>query len=320
MAPVKSRPSGGKQARRRKATEVTEPSPELNEFLRCELREAIRRASELIRLAGGGESPWAGPSLHPFVATLNGNDIRRVTVSVGEAADVAEHAGDLIAQHGGRGFAAMAHDGFLTLDGTRSNCLFVRGQQQGSRTSYEIAQPYAVSRRGIRPLGQPMLLGTAEPIFPKGRVKAAKPDPRHEALAAWAMEFVMRIHAKIPIETLDKNYEIEGPRLLHGKGRFTLGKSVLFGFCSYLAALPMAADTLRHQEGAQAEWAAFVHDELASIGGSAERSFRVRVQYRGDPFSSLYSQPYLAKVGRVVKAVGGLEFVGLSRSLFPGAR
>ena len=68
----------------------------------------------------------------------------------------------------GVSLAAVAWDGYLTLDGDRSDAVFVEASEAGADASVVVAQRYRVTgrlrKRGER-LGPPTYLGSGEPLF-----------------------------------------------------------------------------------------------------------------------------------------------------------
>jgi hypothetical protein len=62
---------------------------------------------------------------------------------------------------------AIAYDGYLTVDGERTDAAFVEAAERGDREAVLIAQQYRIKKRSKKPerIGPPTVVGSAEQLW-----------------------------------------------------------------------------------------------------------------------------------------------------------
>jgi hypothetical protein len=134
---------------------MEEPSAELMDLVFVALDHGI----DSIKDGGGPLIPFAvtesadGRKLDRFVAETLEECQERARQHVWAADDAVR--------------AAIAYDGFVTIEGERSDAVFVQGQERGRPVSVVLAQRYRPGGRlkRFQTIGNPAALGTDEPLF-----------------------------------------------------------------------------------------------------------------------------------------------------------
>lgn len=110
--------------------------------------------------------PEGGP-LVPFSMT-EGEEGRKLARFPGELEAGQHHAREAVRAAADARLAAVAWDGYLTVDGQRSDAVFVEAAERGDDESVILAQRYAVSgrfRKKAEALGNAGLVGRGVSLF-----------------------------------------------------------------------------------------------------------------------------------------------------------
>lgn len=306
--PVRTSAIGASDENDRKAVTQHQPSPALAAFAQAEMDEAMKRARALASENGG-----QGPNLHPFVSMMTEQGTRRVVISMGEEPDVVAATPRLLREHGGRQFVSVAYDGFLTLSGDRAQCVYVLAHEEGREHSFLTAQRYVTRAGKLDAIGNELLVERLNPLF-GAAAAGAEVNLTHDQLADQALDQIKRWFAIGPPEQVDPNLELFSTALHHESPQGP--KQARYMLMSRLAAEKSATCDLVSGESAGAKWATLTWDEIATLGDKPDRSFRFRVQSRGDMSSTVYAQRYRAARRKPIEYVGGLERVAEAPSLF----
>jgi hypothetical protein len=116
--------------------------------------------------ATSGVVPDGGP-LIPFALT-EGADGRLLQRFVGELGAMQEAARQIVRGMQGLELAAVAWDGYLTVDGQRTDAVFVEASDGSGDPSVLLAQCYAKAgrfRRATATVGEPILVERRTPLF-----------------------------------------------------------------------------------------------------------------------------------------------------------
>jgi hypothetical protein len=115
----------------------------------------------------GVESVKDGGPLIPFVVTdsAEGRDLTRF------AAETLEEGQEQARRHAsssGADRVAVAYDGYLTVEGARSDAVFVEAQERGTASSVLFAQRYRPGGRlrGFATVGNAAFAGEGDGLFP----------------------------------------------------------------------------------------------------------------------------------------------------------
>lgn len=107
----------------------------------------------------------SGGPLTPFCRTEGVDGRRQQTRCVAETLEEGlEAAREKVRQSTGMQWALVAWDGYLTLDGTRTDAVFVEASDAGNSQSIILAQRY-VAGTTVHRLGGVVLAGRGEPLF-----------------------------------------------------------------------------------------------------------------------------------------------------------
>ena len=127
---------------------MTTPSNDLMEFALF----ALDHAADSVL-------PSSGP-LVPFCLIEVGGE-RKLTRFLGDLEEGQQAARDKASQTPGAERAAVAWDGYLTVEGTRTDAVFVEASERGDSESVILAQRYTSGERA----GNPVLVGRGTPLF-----------------------------------------------------------------------------------------------------------------------------------------------------------
>ena len=109
----------------------------------------------------------SGGPLVPFAIIDQGGE-RSLSRFTGEMGEAQEHARAEVREAGNLDMAAVAWDGYITLDGQRTDAVFVEAYSAGDESSFVLAQQYQIAgrlRKTVEPLGDPALVQHGQPLF-----------------------------------------------------------------------------------------------------------------------------------------------------------
>ena len=115
----------------------------------------------------GIESVQEGGPLIPFALT-EGSDGRNLTRFVAETLEEGQQqARSHLRGQGATARAAIAYDGYLTVDGERSDAVLVEGHERGQAASVTFAQRYRPGGRlrKFTTIGNAAFLGEGDPLL-----------------------------------------------------------------------------------------------------------------------------------------------------------
>ncbi|MGW6132033.1 hypothetical protein ACWFNE_18585 [Cellulomonas sp. NPDC055163] len=130
---------------------ATEPSPEVQALASFALGHAVHSIV-----------PEGGP-LIPFCLLEDADGGRSLHRFVGELGESVERAREHV-RASGAVRAAVAWDGYLTADGTRTDALFVEASDAG-RSSVVLAQRYSPVPGRTAPVGEPVTVERGAPLL-----------------------------------------------------------------------------------------------------------------------------------------------------------
>jgi hypothetical protein len=133
---------------------VDDVSPELMDFATL----ALNHAAESVVASGGPLTPFSmvrGPDTGPGQLT------RFVCETLEEGL---ERARAKVSDGVGTALAAVAWDGYLTMDGTRTDAVFVEASEVGCSQSIILAQRY-VAGETVHRIGEFVLAGRGKALF-----------------------------------------------------------------------------------------------------------------------------------------------------------
>lgn len=136
-------------------SDMGEPSEDLMDLVFTALDHAVDS------IEGGGP-------LIPFLLVESDDGERRIHRFPGDLEEGQHQARETARSVSGHARAAVAWDGYLTLDDVRTDALFVEASEAGDAESVLIGQRYEMAgriRKKIQPLGNPGFLPPGEPLF-----------------------------------------------------------------------------------------------------------------------------------------------------------
>jgi hypothetical protein len=288
-----------------------EPPEALLEFIRTQLEHAFERVRQA---SASGED---GPNLMPFVAVQSGPDIRRSVLPFTPEPEAVAFAPQVLADRPDAERAALVCDGYLRVEGQRSDALVVRAQERGDEGSFVFAQRYRASRGKVEMLGNWLLTGREASLWPAApSPEGVTPSPR---LQAFVEE---RLRERLKWLSLGGQEEgsptddeaLLSPRLEYVKdGKTFTSAFMMMGVAAALAAARKALASEPSCALASLEW-----DDPTTRNGRPERSIRFWVHERGTPRAFLFAQPYVPPArGRALAPQGPLALLRPVEPLFP---
>ncbi len=137
-----------------------EPAEALLDLVRTQLDHAF---AQVRRVAGSAEE---GPNLMPFVAVQAGADLWRTVLPFTVEPEAAAVAPRLLGERPGGERAVLVCDGYLRVEGQRSDALVVRAQERSDAGSFVFAQRYRVAKGKVELLGNWLLTGREASLWP----------------------------------------------------------------------------------------------------------------------------------------------------------
>jgi hypothetical protein len=140
---------------------VSSSSP--NELLNFAL-VALDHAAESVVASGGPLTPFSLIEADRHIEAGSKGEMTKFSAELLEEG-LAQARAKVRSQTGVR-FAAVAWDGYFTMDGQRTDAVFVEASQAGEKASVILAQRYVESDDGIVVrLGNPVRAGEGDPLF-----------------------------------------------------------------------------------------------------------------------------------------------------------
>ena len=293
--------------------EIGEPSEALLDFVRQQLDAAFAQVSR------NREDEEDGPNLQPFLAARVGATTWRTLLPYTVEPEAVAFAPQLLAEHGDAGFAALVCDGYLRVQGERSDAIVVRAQERGAAASFVFAQRYRAEGKGVQTLGNWLLTGQDASLWPAGGAPAgAQPSPRLQAFAEERLRSLLEwitTGDDSGAELYHERDALFSPSLEHlQNGRVQLSRFMMAGLSS---ALSGARETLA--KPGSGDLAALIFDDATTVDGRHARSLRLWVHERGTPAAFLFAQAYEEpRAGRRFTTSGPLTIVRTAEPLFGG--
>jgi hypothetical protein len=266
-------------------SEVGEPSEPLLDFARSQLEHALACVQRAASASGDG------PNLHPFVATKHGEEQSRTALELANEPEAVAFAPQVLAERREAELAAVVCDGYLRIEGERSDAIVVRAQERGAERSHLLAQRYRVAGRAkVQTLGNWLLTGTEAPFWPGEQPQAEPPSDR---LAAFVER---RYRDRLDYLTLggpdapplEDDDTLFSPRLEYLKDGETF--TIAYMLMGIASALQLAREALAGQPSC--DLASLEYDDLTTRNGHPARSIRFWVHERGTARAFLFALPY----------------------------
>jgi hypothetical protein len=293
------------------ATPGAQPAEALLELVRAQLGFAFGKVGEA---SASGEG---GPNLMPFVAAQEGTDVWRTALPFTPEPEAAAFAPQVLADRPAAQRAVLVCDGYLRVDGQRSDALVVRAQERADSEAYVFAQRYRAARGKVEFLGNWLLTGRETSLWPAAAPSPADaaPSPRLRAFAEERLRERLRwLTLGDPEGPPGDDEALLSPRLEHVKEGKTFTSA--FMMMGVVAALEASRKTLAAEPSctlASLEW-----DDVATRNGRPDRSIRFWVHERGTASAFLFSQPYDPPArGKALAPRGPLALLRPVEALFP---
>lgn len=289
------------------------PGAEPGESLLDLVRGQLAYAFEKVRRAAG--SAEGGPNLMPFLAVQAGADLWRTVLPFTLEPEAAAFAPRLTGERRGGESAVLICDGFLRVEGQRSDALVVRAQERGDTGSFVFAQRYRVARGKVELLGNWLLTGREASLWPATPPPEGVPSPRLRSFAEQRLrERLVWMGLGDPEGPPADDEALLSPRLERDKDGQT--HTAAFMMMSVEAALDASRKTLASEP--TCSLASLEFDDLTTRNGKPERSLRFWAHERGAPWAFLFVQPYDPPTRSArLSPRGSLGLVGPAEPLFP---
>jgi hypothetical protein len=301
--------------RRSGRLEMGEPSEGLLDFVREQLDAAFAQVARNLDDAEGG------PQLQPFLAARVGAQTWRTLLPYTVEPEAVAFAPQVMAEREDAAFAALLCDGYLRVQGERSDAVVVRAQERGAPASFVFAQRYRAEGGRVQTLGNWLLTGQDASLWPGGAPPSgAGPSPRLRAFAEDRLRSLLdwiTTGDDSGAELYHERDALFSPSLEHLRdGRVNLSRFMMAGLSS---ALGGARETLARQ--GSGELAALLFDDATTVDGRHARSLRLWVHERGTPAGFLFAQAYEEpRAGRRFTTTGPFTLVRNVEGLFPAAQ
>jgi hypothetical protein len=252
----------------------------------------------------------------PFVAVQCGPDVWRTALPFTPEPEATAFAPQVLADRAAAERVVLVCDGYLRVEGERSDALVVRAQQRGDAGAFVFAQRYRAGRGKVEFLGNWLLTGQEASVWPPAPPpEGAAPSPRLQAFAEERLRERLRwLGIGEPEGAPADDEALLSPRLEHVKdGKTFTSAFMMMGVAAALAASREALAAEPTCTLASLEW-----DDPTTRNGRPERSIRFWVHERGAPWAFLFSQRYVPPArGRALAPQGPLALVRPVEPLFP---